>query len=121
MEAAASQAREHGLSIEVETGFLPRHPEGSVCAHVSDGGGCACSLLSDDADWGAEFWAMRPEILERLADTLRKLASKLSRPVYVEVLWEGEQPKSDLVVTPDELSVLARQSRLSRNSRYVVQ
>jgi hypothetical protein len=60
-------------------------------------------------------------ILEPLAVTLHDLASKLVRPVHVEVLWEGELPKSELVVTPDELSTLARQSRLSTNARYVIQ
>jgi len=75
LEAAALEAVSTGLRIDVD------HPSrwfwarrSPVRATISEQGGCACSLLGDDADWGAATWAMRPEVLERLAKTLEILS-----------------------------------------------
>ena len=81
-------------------------------ATISEKGGCACSLLSDDADWDADFWAMRPEILEQLARTLQIVVDEDSRRLTVEVLWVGETPRQTARVTAAELVALTRSSRL---------
>lgn len=86
-------------------------------AVISEEGGCACSLLSDDADWNADAWAMRPEILEQLG-TLQIFADEGPRSVSVERLWVGEAPSETARVTPSELAELARSSGLGTRTRY---
>jgi len=79
---------------------------------ISEEGGCACSLLSDQADWHADAWPMRPEILESLARTLEILAETGPTNLSVEALWLGEVPLKTVRVTTAELAELARTSGL---------
>ena len=63
LEDAAGKAAAAGLRVEME--HSPRWPwarQSPARAVISEQGGCACSLLSHDADWNADAWAMRPEI-----------------------------------------------------------
>jgi hypothetical protein len=56
LEQAAREASAVGLKVTVE--HPPKPPwarETAARATISERGGCACSLLSDDADWNAKF------------------------------------------------------------------
>jgi hypothetical protein len=76
--------------------------------------------LSDDADWNAETWSMRPDVLDRLARTLEALAAYGPRELIVEALWMTDAATSTVRVTPRELADLARSSKLGTRTRYVV-
>lgn len=91
-----------------------------VQAAVSETGGCACSLLADDADWDAEYWSMRPEVLEPLAQTLAAVAMSELGELTVEALWTGEQSAVEQQISPEELVTLARTGRLACKTRYLV-
>src|SRR3954469_20940808 len=84
LEQAAREASALGLKVTVE--HPPKSPwarEAAARATISERGGCACSLLSDDADWNAKFWAMRPEVLNRLAQTFQSLVEEGPRRLTV--------------------------------------
>jgi hypothetical protein len=87
---------------------------------VSEQGGCACSLLAEEADWDAESWAMRAEVLEPLARALLALAQGGPDGMTIEALWVGEKPSMEQKVTAQELAALARASRLGTHTRYVL-
>jgi len=87
-------------------------------AVISEEGGCACSLLSDEADWNADAWAMRPEVLEQLARTLQILVEEGPPNLSVEALWVGEAPREIVQVTAAKLVTLARSSGLGTRTRY---
>ena len=87
---------------------------------ISKDGGCACSMLSEDADWDAEVWAMKAGLLEQLARTLSALAEHGPKGMAVEALWQGEKPERRENVTAEELAALARNSRLGTHTRYVL-
>ena len=53
---------------------------------MSEQGGCACRLLTEEAGWGAESWAMRPEVLEPMARTLFTLTERGPERMTVEAL-----------------------------------
>jgi hypothetical protein len=91
-----------------------------VRARVSEEGGCACSLLSDDADWNAETWAMRPQVLERLAQTLEILSLRGPKELLFEALWVGDAVQEIVQVTPTQLGQLARSSKLGTHTRYAI-
>ena len=121
LEAAVSKADLVGVRVEllhrpIWTWARQRDAEASV----SEKGGCACSLLADDADWDADAWAMRPEILEPLARTLVAVAESGPDGMVVEALWQGETAEREQSVTPTELAALARSSKLGTHTRYRV-
>jgi hypothetical protein len=121
LEVAACEASSAGLRVVV--GHPSRWPwakDRPVRATISEEGGCACSLLSDDADWDAETWSMRPEILTRLASTLEILAMRGPKDLVVEALWAGDVPKDTVSVTPSELGKIAKSSHLGTRTRYTV-
>ena len=121
IERVSRQAAPDGLRIEVE--HMPRWPwarEQPLRAFISEERGCACSLLSDDADWNAEVWAMRREVLERLAVTIERLVDAAPDGLIVEALWIGDVPERTIAVTAAEFGELARTSRLGTHTRYEI-
>ena len=119
LEDAARKAAGAGLRVEME--HPPRWPwagQTPARAVISEEGGCACSLLSDDAEWNADAWAMRPDILEQLARTVQILADEGPPNLCLEALWIGERPRETARVTAAELVMLARSSRLGTRTRY---
>ena len=121
LEAAATAASRAGLRVDLD------HPSRWPCAKnrlvrakISEEGGCACSLLSEDAGWNAETWSMRPDVLDRLALTLETLAVRGPHGLIVETLWGGDEPKNTVSVTPSELAEVARLGKLGTRTRYAV-
>jgi hypothetical protein len=116
---AALQAAAAGLRVEVQHPVKwPWARQIPVRATISEKGGCACSLLSDAADWDADFWDMRPEILEQLARTLQIVVDEGPPRLTVEALWDGETPRQTARLSGAELVALARTSRLGTKTRY---
>ena len=75
--AAIEAASAGGLRVDVNhPSKWPWAKDQPVRATISEEGGCACSLLSDAAEWNAESWAMRPAVLERLGVTLEILGER---------------------------------------------
>jgi hypothetical protein len=118
---AAHAASEFGLQVDVaRASRWPWARSKPVRATISEGGGCACGMLSDDAAWNAETSAMRADIVEPLARTLETLLSLGPGRLTVAALWVGERPQQQLDVTPAELTRLVRTTGLRTKTRYVV-
>jgi len=115
---AVRQAAAAGLRVEVAR--WPWAGLRSVRATISENGGCACSLLSDEADWNAECWAMRPEILEPLARTLQILIDEGPPHLTVAAAWLVKESRQTVKVTAAELVALAQSSRLGTRTNYEV-
>jgi hypothetical protein len=77
-------------------------------------------LLSDEADWSAESWSLRTEVLERVATALEIVASQGPRGVVIAVSWAGEMATRTVRITPAELAALVRANGLGTRVRYVV-
>lgn len=124
LAAAIATLPPEGLRVELEA--LPRLlpwlwvRRGKTTARVSETGGCACSVLADNADWDAPSWAMRPEVREPLGRTLETLAARVPDGMVVEALWSGDHPLREQVVTPAELGALARADGLGTRTRYYI-
>lgn len=119
LEAAVLKAPSTGITVELLHALIwPWARERDAEARVSEKGGCACSLLAEDADWGADAWAMRPEILEPLARTLLAVSEAGPNGMTVEALWQGEKAEREESVAPTELASLARRSALGTHTRY---
>lgn len=119
--AAASRASSLGLHVEV--GHASRWSwakDKEVRATISEDGGCSCSLLSDDADWNADTWAMRSDVLDLLGATLEALARHGPSDLVIEALWAGDKAQTTVRITPRELAALASSSQLGTRTRYIV-
>jgi hypothetical protein len=122
LEAAATAASAGGLVVKmVHVSRWPWARQRPARAYVSDGTACACSLLTDRADWSAEVWDMRPDILEPLARCLATLAEHGPQQLTVQAAWVGEEPLNDVRLRPTDLADLARASRLGTRTRYIVE
>ena len=122
LERAARAASANGLCVTVDHSVRwPWARQRPVRASISEDATCACSLLSDDADWNAAVWAMRPDVLEPLGRTLELLAAQGPPVIAVQALWVGERPREETRVSVSELANLARRSQLGTRTRYVVE
>jgi hypothetical protein len=122
LERAARAASAKGLCVTVDHAVRwPWARQRALRASISEDAACACSLLSDDADWNAGVWAMRPEVLEPLGRTLEVLAEQGPSVLAVQALWVGERSTEEIRVSGSELASLARRSQLGTRTRYVVE
>lgn len=121
LDAAAGKASAAGFHVQVShPSRWPWAKNKPVRARISEEGGCACSLLSDSADWNANTWAMRPEVLDRLATTLEILVQFGPKGLLVEALWVGDVASETVTLTPSQLGHLARSGALGTHTRYMV-
>lgn len=122
LERAARAASTDRLRVTMD--HMPRWPWAQrelARASISEDGMCACSLLTDEADWNADNWAMRPEVLEPLSRSLETLASEGPARLAVQALWAGDGPAKECVVTARDLVTTVREGRLGTRIRYVIE
>ncbi|UCG57337.1 MAG: hypothetical protein JSU70_21020 [Phycisphaerales bacterium] len=96
-----------------------RKPTGLVFL-FEEGEGCACSMLTDEADWGQPYWDLRPEVLPVIANTVERLASSIKEPFQFEALWAGDHPEQNMAVTATELADLIKAGKIGQKITYNV-
>lgn len=121
-EAVTSLVANLGSADLLLTEVTPKRWLGSKIPYVvlSEGGGCACSLLSEDADWNAPRWAMEPHFLPRLAATITALGDATVCPMVLEARWAGVSSTETIELELDALSDLAARGQLGTKTRYRV-
>ena len=113
---AQQRANTIDLRFEGMTGLFSR---GNPRLSLSEKGeGCACSMLTDDADWNAATWDMRGDVVVAVADTLMTIPRR--NGFAFEALWIGDRPKTDQRVSIDDLANRVRANRVGNKVRYVV-
>src|ERR1044071_2070122 len=81
------------------------------------GEGCACSMLTDNADWNAPSWDFQAELLGDLECAFESICRQASNGFAVEALWAGDKPKKVLKVSCNELRKLVRENSISTSAR----
>ena len=89
--------------------------------HLSLDSGCACSMLTESADWNAKVWLFRDEILPQVTDTISTFASKHKSEFILEAMWDGDKSEGEETITVDELIkvIESNQVRNKLTSRVV--
>jgi hypothetical protein len=82
--------------------------------------GCACSMLTEDADWGRPHWDMRPEVLPQIAKTLDAIHQQVPEGFEFEALWIGDEPDGTEAVTIEEMRSLILAGQIGQKVRYVI-
>ena len=120
-ENAAREAAAAGLRVVVAPpSWWPWARDRPARATISEDGGCACSLLTDDGDWNAAAWDMRKDVLNSLAKTLEILSTVGPKEMVIEALWDGDDVRETVHVSPKAMSEIARVSGLGTHTRYVI-
>ena len=88
---------------------------------ISEAGeGCACSMLTDEADWNAPTWDIQPALLPHLANTFAFISEQAPNGFILEALWAGDKPERILELPLDELLDIVRSNRIGTKARYIV-
>ncbi len=120
---------EHIASRRGSDGMLEIHFEGTASPFgrgnprlsISEAGeGCACSMLTDGADWNAPTWDIQPALLPHLADTLGFISERVPNGFILEALWAGDKPGRNLELSLDELLNIVRENQVGTGTRYIV-
>ncbi len=90
-----------------------------VVVYVSEGG-CACSMLSDDADWNEAHWSLRPDAAKELATGVGAFAEAGPESFSFQALWLGERADTEVAATVTALTTLLRGTGPGTKARYVV-
>mgnify|MGYP007022262598 CR=1 FL=1 len=84
------------------------------------GEGCACSMLTDEADWNAPEWDIRPELLPHIANALAFICEQAPNGVVLEALWAGDKLDATIELSLEELTIIVMANRLSTKAKYIV-
>lgn len=107
------------LYFQGTTSFFGR---GNARFNISETGqGCACSMLTDNADWNDEFWDFQPSVLLPTANLLAHINERVPNGFIVEALWAGDKLEETLTVSFDELKDLVLQNQIKTKAKYVVE
>ena len=80
----------------------------------------AHDLLTDNADWNAETWAMEADGLQDLASTFAWLFGLVAGSMTIEATWAGEQTTTVRDVSRDEMLDIVRAGALATRTTYKV-
>ena len=83
-------------------------------------GGCACSLLSEEAGFDSSTWDLRIEMLEGLAQLINRIWDISGGLLIFDALWYAKGPEEDRNVTIEELNAIIRTNKLGSKTRYFV-
>ena len=122
LEEIARSLPPGALRVEVErVPWWPwAKPRERVRATISEGGGCACSMLADDADLYAPYWSMRPEARAPLASTVEHIAAHGWGEFGLQALWVSDDAEGEEVLSVPEMLAVIRAGRLGTRTRYLV-
>ena|SRR5687767_8389446 len=85
----------------------------------ADQPGCSCSLLTDHAEFSADTWDLRPEVVEPLALAFQLLGKEASGFRF-QALWAGDQVESTARITLREFLAEVRANKVRNAHEYVV-
>ena len=80
-----------------------------------------CDLLSDEADWDAETWEMKPEALPKLADSFAWLFDQIDQGLIVEALWDGGRHGETVATSAPAFLEVVRAGAIGTKTRYVIE
>ena len=121
-EAEVIVSRYHSPNLDLQldgtTSFFGR---GNARLSISEkDGGCACSILTDDADWNAHTWDLRLDLLPDLARALSFFSECSSGGYTFEALWVGDKPEKNVDVSTDEMLQIVQRNQIGPKTRYIV-
>jgi len=76
-------------------------------------------LLTDDADWDAEYWDFYPEQLLQYTKMLNEIIKASSKGITFQALWAGENATEVIELTDKELLNLVNSNKIKTSAKYI--
>jgi len=83
-------------------------------------GGCACSLLTDEAGFDSPTWQLRLEVLDGLASLVNRIWDTVGGLLTFDALWYAEAPVENRDVTIEELYAIIGNNKIGSKTRYFI-
>ena len=77
-------------------------------------------LLTDDADWNAEYWDFQRPGLEQFTEKLSKLYAVSNGGFTFQAIWSGDKPSSIEYLSIGEFLETVRSNKIGTKTKYVV-
>ena len=77
-------------------------------------------LLTDEADWNAEFWNFRVSGLENFAQIIIRLYAVSNGAFTFQALWSGDTATKVENLSLDEFLWALRDNKIGTRTKYVV-
>ena len=117
---AGQQLPSKNLEIQFK-GTASMFGRGNPLISIAEAGqGCACSMLTDNADWNASTWEFQSALLPLLGSTVAFISERAPNGFIIEAIWAGDKPKKLLEVSLDELHYIVRRNSIATKARYIV-
>ncbi len=119
MESLIEQLKD-SLTVRPASKTWFRKP--SPLVYISElNNGCACSMLSETADWNAPTWDMVLSVLPKLASTVGTIRKHTLHGFSFEAIWIGEEANEEVTLSIEQLVTIIRAGQLGTRTRYLVQ
>jgi hypothetical protein len=102
-----------------EKNWLGR-PTGFLIISPDSPGSCACNMLTDNSDWGAEYWEFHESALESFANTVKKIGEYCPKGFSLEAFWVGEVKKMECRLSLQELVDVIMANKVETLTQYIV-
>jgi len=76
-------------------------------------------LLTDDADWDAEYWDFYPEQLLEYSKVLSEIIKASSKGITFQALWAGEKATEVIELSEKELLNLVKSNKIKTTAKYI--
>jgi len=76
--------------------------------------------LTDDADWGAEFWDFYEEYMRDYSKKLEYLFSQSANGIEFQALWVGDIPTKIINLSLSEFLEVVRNNKIDTKTKYIV-
>lgn len=77
-------------------------------------------MLTDDADWNAEYWDFRRPDLEKFAEKIAKLYAVSNGGFTFQAIWSGDKHSKTEYLSLNEFLETIKTNRIGTRTKYVV-
>ena len=108
----------HGLDLHYNKTLRTDDAVTFTLSEVDEG--CACSMLTDDADWKSQEWKLRPHVLPLLAKTVSEIFKRYRKGFVFSAEWASEPANKTVMISIDDLNSAITNGRIANNTKYTV-
>jgi len=75
--------------------------------------------LTDQADWGSEYWDFEPEFLQTYSQIINKVINSSSKGITFQALWAGDKQLEVVELSIKELLKTIENNKIKTRAKYI--
>jgi len=95
-------------------------PKGKFTISNDGEGCCACSMLTDDADWDDKYWDIKREDLIGLAFTVKKISGLCPEGFEFAALWAGDKIEKTKLISIQDFVKIIESNKIENKTQYKI-